>query len=372
MSQKYGNFYVLSFPDRPAYRNECLILDCNTLEILETWSTDSSKIAPHQIVPIIRLLRSKKVKHVESFFGAFENNWTLNKSELLTSENYSNINLHRFKYTMLAVETIRNSTDYEIQKWLDPKRRGSIEFNDLKSTKFGNLNVTIDEFSEISQLILPEWIAFITLIGALKRNRNETDPNKLLSEFLKWRDQLWELRIPWRGLIKHVGLIGFLGGTIRNDFWDSSSGQNVSGAIFSNLEILKVKEWETVGIAKVARNLAFDMFHFHRRNLFESGIHQDPNALRFLRYEKLQTAIISGDRVMNAINGLYRVSVNQSFGLDGYILEIPADNKIFGFSESNKILEEIHDKYPRDPKDLPITNELIPVLISMINELNSN
>ena len=368
MSQKYGDFYVLSGVDRPAYRNKCLLLDANAVSAISDWAEKVSKIEKSKIQPLLELIRNPNFEVIEPFWGAIETNWSLKRGEHLNSSNFRDVNLRGFKDSILTIETVRFASKDKFNEWLNLDRKGSIEYANLDETRVAKINLNSEDLSDLTSLVVPEWIAFITLLKALKEIDAQDSPELRLEKFMEWKSYLWKLQIPWRGFITYSAILGFFGGTLQHTYWDAKTEATLTKGKFSASEILKRDQWEIEGIARISRNLAFDSLLFFERNRLESGMEQIPGTLKIRRTKGTATAIVSGDKMVSALNSRFMATVKNSMGLDGSILQIPSDSLIYSMDNWEQVLRQISDKTIRSPESLPQYDELVPLLMALINQ----
>jgi hypothetical protein len=367
MGAKLRKYYLLTYPELPPYRVEALLLDTNSVIKIHDWTKEPSLERFNELEPIFELIRKAEV--VEPFYGAFEASWHWDKDGTVNESNFSLVNMSIFKKRMRAVETLRYASKAEYETFKDPLRRKPISLISEEKSITSNLKGNQEEFREITTLFLPEWIAFLLLLEQVTDLSGEENIDELVEKFLNWKSTIVGYGIPWRSTVKYLGIMAFFGGTITDSFWDVDLKKKVTGRKYTSDDLLKKDLWVSNGLPKVARNLALDSFFFFERNKLQSGIMQHPDELRMLKVRELKTGIITGDRMMNALNCQfieYRANKNN---LASYTIQVPLDSKIFDFEETKRIeiLSQLQDSNSRSPYDMPTRDEQVPLLISLIN-----
>jgi hypothetical protein len=368
MDHRFGKFFIVSVGKRPPLENEALILDTNVVNDLSNWATRVTAVPASELHPFLSFMRDPAIKIIEPFWGALESSWTLHKGTgvPLNAHNYDEINASKFRESLIAVETIRCASEGQIKAWLHPDRRGSIEFLGLDASRFAEADLTSSSVRGLSELIISEWYAFMTLINSMSVLKGDESRDDLVDRYLWWRGDVQARGVPLRSMVQASAMMAFFGGAIEHRYWDVAAKTRRIGRVITRDTILKRDEWDTLGVAKVARNLAFDAMLFHRRNELESGLRQAAEDLRMERVQPVQTAIVTRDVPMSALNQLIVRSVGIPNHLNGQFVEFPTGSLISNGPEDETIHNRLTLAIPRSPYDLPVNDELIPLLIDQL------
>jgi hypothetical protein len=359
-------FYLISFPEVPIYKVDCALLDANAIGAIYDWATNPKKIDSTQILPVLELIR--KVKAVESIFGSIENAWRFPDDNKVDSTNFNDIRFQDVINKLIAIDSIIEATPKQFKQWSALDRTGSIDFLDKKSTRAASLNVGDVELKELSSLVAPEWLSFLLLILSIEKIEDSASYEDRKEAYFAWLKQVYEV-CPLRAFVNCVALIAFFGGTLRHQYFDSETKQVINAREVGHKEVLKMQEWSILGKARIARNLAFDSLYFYERSKIESGIIQLPDKKVFVKGKGMTAGIISGDKVMNALNTRIekRIQVRTSI-LPAYVWKPPADSLIYQYGEVADLLD-ISSLYARNPEELPDHSEIESRLKLLLDSL---
>lgn len=355
----------------PEYRIQTLILDTNCIGTIYKWATDSKDVPTARILPILELIRSGK--SVEVLYGAMESSWTFEKGKPVSRSNFDLAKLSDFKYKVIAIDTIKRASNQQFQSWIETTGRKSIAFLPIEETRLKNFVSDEASYRELLQSTAQEWVLTLLLF---KHLMPLWDSQSFVERFEGFRN--WVLDSAGKGVarsqtITSLALIAFFGGEIHETFFIRGIKERQKGKVFNRDMILKRREWDEYGVSRVARNLALDAVQIRERNKFQSGVMQSPYGLDMVSFPRENTAIVTGDRAMNAIHCLIQsaIPIRGKLQADALILSLPEGSEIVLRKEEYKI-QEILGVRARNSKDLLTTDQLIEVAFNLMEELKGN
>lgn len=354
-----GRFYLLSYPERPKYRIECVLLDANVVSSIYEWAVKPKKVNLSELFPILELIRNSQL--VDILPGAIESGWGFADGKAIDSKSFNNIKVQDLIFKIIAIDSIIRAPRKIFKDWCSPERERSIDFLDQSDTSAAKLDKNDPDFRSMSSFISVEWLSFLTLLESLGQLSEDVDYEKRKSAYLHWLNELHKI-CPLRTYVLALAQIGFFGGTLESNFWDDEKGLSVSDKKISSSDVLKLSEVKIKGIGRVARNLAFDSWYFYRRNMFESGVIQLPNEKKLAKMRRMPSGILTGDKTMNAINA--RIQNRRRVGegyLDAYEWKLPDDSLVISQSDLH-FLRKLSVTKSRRPQELPDSDEIEVIL----------
>jgi hypothetical protein len=356
MPLKLGHYYLVTNPETPVSEISGLMLDANFVGNFYDWflATNPDSETTKDLLPILQLIREKRLIHWQ--YGALERSWAWQDVKEVNSQNYSRINPHLFRRIGHAVETILYATDKDFSLWTSENRDFSIPFS--KETKSSPVNepLTKEEAKALFQVVAPAWIASLVLMEFQSKITSSLSIEELTELFLEWRGAVRSTGAPDTSEAVLIGELFFFGGSITGFYYeDNYLGKSKEFPIFDAAKLLKLDSWESIGKAKIARNIAFDLALLHLQHLFRFGLRQGENSIVRVRPEKM--AIVTGDKGMAVIAQQFGPAFEVLNSLPGRIHIHPANSRFRLERPVEDLL--LLSKFPhRPPQDLPRQDEL--------------
>jgi hypothetical protein len=360
------DFFLITHPEMPEYKIQTLILDTNCVGMVYKWATGSKDVPTSKILPVLELIRSGR--SIEITYGAMESSWAFEKAVPVTRANFDLAKLSNFRYSVLAIDTIKNSTNQQFNSWIGSSGRESIAFLPSELTRLKNFTGDEGIYRELLQSTAQEWVLFLLLLRHLKPIWNSVDFDELLEGFKNWVNEINEMRIGMSHMVTYLALHGFFGGVIHEHFFLRGKKERQKGKVFNRELVLKRQDWDEYGLARIARNLALDAVHFRERNKFQSGVIQSPYGLEVATFRGENTAIVTGDRAMNAIHCQIKAALPVKGQPNALQIELPEGSEIKKRNKEIEILEILGVR-ARDSRDLLMAQDLLTIAFDLMDEL---
>jgi hypothetical protein len=289
-------------------------------------------------------------------YGALERSWAWQDVKEVNSQNYSRINPHLFRRIGHALETVLYATNEEFTSWVSGHRSFSIPFS--KETKSSPVSESLsrEEAKAFFQVVAPAWIASLILMDFQSRITPNLSIEALTELFLEWRGAVRATGAPDTSEVVLIGELSFFGGSITGLYYENNYlGESKQFPVFDAIKLLKMDSWESVGRAKIARNIAFDLALLQLQHLFRFGLRQAENSIVRVRPEKM--AIVTGDKGMAVIAQQFGPAVQVPNSLPARIHIHPANSR-FRLERPAEDLLLLSKFRHRPPQDLPRQDEL--------------
>lgn len=356
MPLKLGHYYLVTNPETPLPEISGLILDANFIGNFYDWflATNPDPEATKDLLPILRLIREKRLIHWQ--YGALERSWAWQDVKEVDSQNYSRINPHLFRRIGQAIETILFASEEDFLSWTTANRDFSIPFSRGAKSYPVNEPLSREEAKTYFQVVAPAWIANLILMEFHPRITPNLSIEKLTELFLEWRGAVRSTGAPDTSEVVLIGELFFFGGSISGVYYeDNYLGKTIDFPIFDAAKLLKVETWISIGKAKIARNVAFDLALLHLQHLLRFGLRQRENSISKVRPEKM--AIVTGDKGIAVIAQQFGPAVEIPNYLPARIHIHPANSRFRLERPPEDLL--LLSKFPhRPPKDLPRQDQL--------------
>ena len=356
MPLKLGHYYLVTNPETPLTEVSGLILDTNFVGNFYDWflATKPDPQVTRDLLPILELMREKRLVHWQ--YGALEKSWAWQTIIEVDSQNYSRINPHLFRRIGHAIETILFATDEDFKSWTAEKRDFSIPFSKESKSHPVSAPLSRNEAKAFFQVVVPAWIASLLLMDFQSRVTSDSTIEALTELFLEWRGAVRSTGAPDTSEVVLIGELFFFGGSISGLYYeDNYLGKSKEFPTFDAAKLLKMDSWETVGKAKIARNIAFDLALLQLQHLFRFGLRQGENSITKVRTEKM--AIVTGDKGIAVIAQQF----GPVFEIPNYLparVHIHPANSRFRLERPDEDLLLL-SKFPhRPPQDLPRQDQL--------------
>lgn len=365
------DFFLVTYPEMPEYKIQTLILDTNCVGAIYKWATDSKDVPTEKIRPILDLIRSGK--SIEIVYGAMESSWTFEKGALVTRENFDLAKLSDFRYKVIAIDTIKKSTNKQFETWIKSTGRRSIAFLPAEETRLQNFTDSEAEYRSLLQATAQEWVLFLMLFKYLAPLWDSQSFEERLDGFKNWNHEIMEKRIARSTVVTTMAIIGFFGGEIQESYFVRGLKDRQRGKLFNRDLMLKKQEWSEYGLSRVARNLAMDAVHIRERNKFQSGLMQSPYGLERASFPRENTAIVTGDRAMNAFHGLIKsaIPITGKLQPDAFLMDFPEGSEIVKLKKQDAI-QDVLGIHARNSKDLLIADDLLEIAFDIMDEFKAN
>jgi hypothetical protein len=370
MSVKIGSYYLLTRPVTPIEEIDGLIFDTNLVGAIYDWfiSTCPSSSDTESLVPILKLLRSKKLVHWQ--YGALERAWAWQKVDEVNSQNFNKVNPHLFMQIGLCIHTLLLANDHEFDLWIHPSRNFSIPFMSKQSLPYFEEQVDHYLASEFSEIIVSLWLEILILIERVKSLSGIEKVEKLKAAYTDWVETYRGLGLPRFGDVELLAYMSFFGGSIQDSHYENNyTTPRVQGRRFTAKELLKMDEWESKGIVKIARNIAFDFLFFRRQLEMYSGYKQEGE--KFVSGNSEILAIVTGDKMMNAVSA----TVRRIYPLQGQLYPVeyryPRDSKFCEAYPEPEAMAFFTDLRFTPPEDRPKSTDFLPLFRSTIERHRS-
>jgi len=356
MPLKLGHYYLVTNPETPVSEISGLILDANFVGNFYDWflAANPDPATTKDLLPILKLIREKRLIHWQ--YGALERSWAWQDVKEVNSQNYSRINPHLFRRIGHALETILYAPDEDFSSWASEVRSFSIPFS--KETKSSPVSEPLsrEDAKAFFQVVAPAWIASLILMDFQSRITPDLSIEALTELFLEWRGAVRSTGAPDTSEVVLMGELFFFGGSITGFYYENNYlGKSKEFPIYDATKLLKVDSWESIGRAKIARNISFDLALLQLQHLFRFGLRQGENSIATVRPEKM--AIVTGDKGMAVIAQQFGPAVQVPNYLPARIHIHPANSR-FRLERPIEDLPLLY-KFPhRPPQDLPRQDEL--------------
>lgn len=364
MPIKLGNYYLVTNPETPLQEIDGLMFDTNFIGNFYDWflSTNPEPTVTRDLVPILKIMREKKVVHWQ--YGALERSWAWQDIQDVDSQNYNRINPHLFRRIGLAIETILFASANDFEQWISPERSFSIPFK-KEGVSFPVVEgMSKIEASELVQAISPAWISILLLMNYQNLVKDEMPLKNLIELFLKWRGETRATGAPDTSEVVLIGELFFFGGSISGSFYLENYLRPPSKfEEFNSRNLLKLDLWDKLGKVKVARNISFDLALLHVQHLFRFGLRQGESAILYVRPEKM--AIVTGDKGLAVLAQQFKKAFQTPLGFPARIHRHPQNSRFL----QERSVGDLNQLAPfpfRAPEDLPRRDKLNKVLESII------
>jgi hypothetical protein len=219
-----------------------------------------------------------------------------------------------------------------------------------------NSPLSKDEAKAFFQVVAPAWIASLLLMDFQSRITPDLSIEALMDLFIEWRGAVRSTGAPDTSEVVLIGELFFFGGSISGLYYeDDYLGKAKNFPDFDSAKLLKVDSWESVGKAKIARNIAFDLALLQLQHLYRFGLRQGENSITRGRRETM--AIVTGDKGLAVIA--------QQFGpvyeIPNYLparVHIHPANSRFRLERPIEDLPLLYQFPHRPPQDLPRQDQL--------------
>ncbi len=356
MPLKLGHYYLVTNPETPLSEVSGLILDTNFVGTFYDWflATNPDPEVTRDLVPVLMLIREKRLIHWQ--YGALEKSWAWQNVNEVNSQNYSRINPHLFRRIGHSLETILFANVEDFNLWTSEKRNFSIPFSKNSKSHPVSTPLSKEEAKSFFQVVAPAWIAILLLMDFQSRITPELSIEELTELFLEWRGAVRSTGAPDTSEVSLIGELFFFGGSISGSYYkDNYLGIPKEFPIFDSAKLLKMDSWESVGKAKIARNIAFDLALLQLQHMFRFGLRQGEKSISKGRTEKM--AIVTGDKGIAVIAQQF----GPVFEIPNYLparVHIHPANSRFRLERPDEDLLLL-SKFPhRLPKDLPRQDQL--------------
>jgi len=356
MPLKFGHYYLVTNPETPLPEITGLILDTNFVGRFYEWflATNPDPQVVEDLLPILRLIREKRL--VLWQYGALEKSWAWQDVKEVNSQNYSRINPHLFRRIGHAIETILFASEEDFSSWTAPNRNFSIPFSKEIKSPIVREPLSKEDAKAYFQVVAPAWIATLLLMDFQSKITPELSIEALTELFLEWRGAVRATGAPDTSEVILIGELFFFGGSISGNYYEDNYLEKPRDfPLFDAVKLLKIDSWKTVGKAKIARNIAFDLALLELQHLSRFGIRQGENSISKVNPEKM--AIVTGDKGIAVIAQQFGPVVEIPNYLPARIHTHPANSR-FRLERPLEDLKLLY-KFPhRPPQDLPRRDQL--------------
>ena len=356
MPLKLGHYYLVTNPETPLTEVSGLILDTNFVGNFYDWflATKPDPQVTRDLLPILKLIREKRLVHWQ--YGALEKSWAWQTIIEVDSQNYSRINPHLFRRIGHSIETILFATDEDFKSWTAENRDFSIPFSKESKSHPVNSPLSKDEAKAFFQVVAPAWIASLLLMDFQSRVTSNLNIEALMDLFIEWRGAVRSTGAPETSEVVLIGELFFFGGSISGLYYeDNYLGKARNFPDFDSAKLLKVDSWKSVGKAKIARNIAFDLALLQLQHLYRFGLRQGENSISKGRAETM--AIVTGDKGIAVIAQQFGPVFENPSYLPARMHIHPANSR-FRLERPIEDLQLLYQFPHRPPQDLPRQDKL--------------
>jgi hypothetical protein len=356
MPLKLGHYYLVTNPETPVPEISGLILDTNFVGNFYEWflSTNPDPEVTKDLLPILQLIREKRLVHWQ--YGALEKSWAWQDVKEVNPHNYSRINPHLFRRIGHAIETILFASNQDFSSWTTSNRNFSLPFSKEARSHPVSEPLSKEEAKEYFQIVAPAWIACLLLMDFQTRITSDMSIEALTKLFLEWRGAVRSTGAPETSEVVLIGELFFFGGTISGQYYENNYlGKSNSFPVFDSTKLLKVDAWKTLGKAKIARNIAFDLALLNLQHLNRFGLRPGEASILRVRPEKM--AIVTGDKGIAVIAQQFGPAIEIPNLLPARVHIHPVNSR-YRLERPIEDLPLLYQLPHRPPQDLPRQDQL--------------
>jgi hypothetical protein len=174
--------------------------------------------------------------------------------------------------------------------------------------------------------------------------------------FLEWRGAVRSTGAPETSEVVLIGELFFFGGTISGQYYENNYlGKSNSFPVFDSTKLLKVDAWKTLGKAKIARNIAFDLALLNLQHLNRFGLRPGEASILRVRPEKM--AIVTGDKGIAVIAQQFGPAIEIPNLLPARVHIHPVNSR-YRLERPIEDLPLLYQLPHRPPQDLPRQDQL--------------
>jgi len=332
-------FYSLGMTEEEDKNPDIIILDANVILTIEEWALSNNTkndydFLNESVKPLLKLLR--KIKYVAVEQGALESSWPAPKNNIDRTENLINFNKNRMNNLMNLFNFLRESTDQEVETWIDSNRTKNLSWVHKEKYKF--------DFDNVKNRILENWLCIAILIDQFQgyeqmpliyKKITEIPLTDRIDYFKRYLSTIQDLGVSLDGEVLFLARMAFFGGRIKhiNKFYDFD-------------EISKRNDWLNLGVLRIARNIAMDIALIRTARELRLSMGNS---------SKIKIAIITADRGLLAIyQYITKEFVQEENGKSMAIYRWPPESDMYLNRETFQ-KEEIRSEPIREESKLAIS-----------------